>query len=334
MGKGTNLPNQPPASPADELLAQLAGDEIDKLLAEAEGDGPVVEPPPAGSGALRAPAMPPVVDDDALLKDLEALTREIGQELGEAAPTRDPADAISSAPAVSDGKILPAIESPAEPESLDDSISKQMEDLYAAVNRDTVPQTPSPLRAATKAPASSAPQSSGGDSLDDALASGMDALFKAMNEETAERSANIEQGVAPPPAASDAIDTSASASAGDAVAEQSKGETAGADPAAREVAPAEAPQGEIGSAPQPPTTESAGPVAQRDAAVDASPTFHVEPDVKLLVRMPLYIRLLELANHPFESATDLMRDAAGRIAVLTILNSAVLLIYIFVIRKH
>jgi len=61
------------AQSADDLLSQLAGDEIDRLLAESEGETPPANktaehaPVPAAPAEIAKPAAAPVVDLDAVL---------------------------------------------------------------------------------------------------------------------------------------------------------------------------------------------------------------------------------------------------------------------------
>ena len=141
MGQATvDLPDQPdPAaveaaappptslSSADDLLAQLAGEEIDRLLAEADAERPpianrplasaqaVLAPAPQATATLAVPASPaapatanpPTIDVPVIAQDLDALFDELTTARpADASPTPTVAGAASNAVA---GTSPPAV---------------------------------------------------------------------------------------------------------------------------------------------------------------------------------------------------------------------------------
>ena len=49
---------------------------------------------------------------------------------------------------------------------------------------------------------------------------------------------------------------------------------------------------------------------------------------------PIFVRLLELINAPFAFCPDVLRDMLGKVAILTMMNSLAVLIYVLLFRKH
>ena len=66
--------------------------------------------------------------------------------------------------------------------------------------------------------------------------------------------------------------------------------------------------------------------ADADAAVAAA-------EAAKLARLEPVIRVLETVNAPISSASDAFRDALGKIAILTLVNSIAVLIYVLFIRR-
>ena len=49
-------------------------------------------------------------------------------------------------------------------------------------------------------------------------------------------------------------------------------------------------------------------------------------------RVPLFVRLLEWINAPFDALPDSARDAIGKVAVMTLVNAVAILIYVLFFR--
>jgi len=116
MGQATvDLPdplNPPTAAPnisaADDLLSQLAGDEIDRLLADADG-GPAM-PPPSAPPALDKRPGPAAVDPTAAIDELFAELQAAPVGAAKPAPVEAPATVVAESAPPS-----PVAEAPAEP---------------------------------------------------------------------------------------------------------------------------------------------------------------------------------------------------------------------------
>jgi hypothetical protein len=64
---------------------------------------------------------------------------------------------------------------------------------------------------------------------------------------------------------------------------------------------------------------------------DVDPEQQVAPDEQ---RPPLLVRVLEVINLPFEACPQVVRDALGKVAILTALNSIGVLLYVMLLRRH
>jgi len=51
-------------------------------------------------------------------------------------------------------------------------------------------------------------------------------------------------------------------------------------------------------------------------------------------RTPILVKILELINSPFATCPDMLRDMLGKIAILTLMNSVGLILYVMLFRKH
>jgi len=50
--------------------------------------------------------------------------------------------------------------------------------------------------------------------------------------------------------------------------------------------------------------------------------------------LPVYVRALEVLNSPFASMPNSLREAFGKIAILTLFNSVAVLVYVLIFRRH
>jgi hypothetical protein len=155
MGQAAvDLPETPDAAPApltsaDDLLAQLAGAEIDRMLAESDGDLGEQEPgnmpaEHADDAIARAPA-----DEAELNKLLESASAE----------AKDAADALAEQAAQAPAPVIPAAQagthSPAAAQSPTEDYSAQMDALFKELN--AAAPAPQPASASKTTPAD-APQ--------------------------------------------------------------------------------------------------------------------------------------------------------------------------------
>lgn len=108
---------------------------------------------------------------------------------------------------------------------------------------------------------------------------------------------------------------------------------------------------ELNAAPPPPPAPAAAPEPAPAAEIQTSaaelaaltapvaepePEVHEEsiPQLRSLEKPSILMRILELINAPFAACPDVLRDALGKIAILTLMNSLAVLLYLFLFRRH
>jgi hypothetical protein len=77
--------------------------------------------------------------------------------------------------------------------------------------------------------------------------------------------------------------------------------------------------------------------AALDASVEAVAAVGAEIDAQQELesdRLPIYLRPLEWINAPLEYFPDTVREAFGKIAILTLFNSLAVLLYVLIFRRH
>ncbi|HEY7115334.1 MAG TPA: hypothetical protein VH475_02045 [Tepidisphaeraceae bacterium] len=279
---------------ADDLLSQLAGEEIDRLLAQADELGVpeprnVDRPADPAPAARTAPAAPAPATPgpttaatetaaDPILDATEAALDDLFKELKDDAAASDSADPAPApkpqaartgekdkaekiaAAVLGDPSIAPA---PAAPKPADQLISERAEDLIAQVKRDG--------------------------------------------------------GMVPAPAAEDDLTEIAEPSAAaDLAAELDADEAAHAAAVTR-----------ITKAPNPASNadeSAAGLVEITEGEVDESTVVYE--------RVPLVVRVLEWVNAPLASLSWGGREAVGKVAIATALNAIAILVYLLLFRRH
>lgn len=267
MGQAVvDLPNPleapPPAtmSGTDDLLAQLAGDEIDRLLAEADADRPAPSPPVAVAA--------PGAQDPAL----NSVPTEIAP-----APVANPAPAAVAAPApVTAEAVAPAV-SAALPTETDDELDALLNQLN---------ESP-PVAAPIPTSESAAP----------------DAAPKSLTDQVPQVLAQFgtEPAAAATPTAPESVEAVMS--------------TAERDALNLSTLPAETEAAEQQDA-------ATATIAAEAEALSAEPSGRLRPA----------IRILEWINAPVASVPDAMRDTLGKVAILTLVNSIAVLIYVLFMR--
>ena len=301
MGQATvDLPDpleQPPAaSPAntDDLLAQLAGDEIDRLLAEADADAPA--PAAVAVPALQpeAPADPPAPATGSVSIPPAPVESPSGPTVA-IPPAAPVAEAAQVAPAIPEGGVAPGAD-------VGGAVQSQLDDLLQELTAGTTPSSPTPTSAAAPAPASleapapaapAAELSAAANAVDQEIASAAPAVLKDLE---AELEAVAPAGSATASAPAEPVNPDATTSAG-----ERRG---------------------LGASPEDASTS--GAVVNQDE-VDAL----LEPEA-----LPIYLKPLEWLNAPFDLLPDTVRDVIGKVALLTLFTAVAVLVYVFLIRKH
>jgi hypothetical protein len=263
---------------ADDLLSQLAGDEIDRLLAQAEsssnldGEGP--------DSAADAPAKP---------------------SLDSAAPAAPEDAARKSAVSSFVGQGDPALES---------ELDNLLGNLEAA---DTPVQGTDPATSPAPKPSSAAERA------DAALKNELDQVFDQM---TAAQGPEAPAADSAPPASPPASPVSES-------------------PPAAAHAPVK-PPGSID------LLKVLDPIVAKDAAAEhaqetaaAHASHHEAPEAPSMEenppaaegRPPFYVVILEMINSPLDGLSPEVRDMAGKIGIMTLINAAAILLYVLFFRR-
>ena len=302
------------AAGMDDLLAQLAGDEIDRLLAEAEAETPrrpETPPPPA----------PPAGRSDT---DFEAATPPPNPTAFDGAAAPAPATAASVDPFAAD--VAGVIGSPW-------SSATPIAPARSDVRRGTVPVPADPIAAPWTAadvpPAESDPTTFNEQATD---------LHATVEGVAAHLPAGATSDVTWPPAAT--ANTPTSVFPPGAVEQVLAAEAAGLLGTPPGVPPTDLPP--AGSSLSPSEAAFATTAAERSAldaaATAATPTAAAalpyatpggegtdagDPD-----GLPFYLRPFELMNAPLAACPDWVRDAVGKVAILTLVNALGVLAYV------
>jgi hypothetical protein len=107
-------------------------------------------------------------------------------------------------------------------------------------------------------------------------------------------------------------------------------QTPGAPAATASVQPAESPADEQHTTRQELAALNA---PQEQAQPQVQPKAATADESQPQPRDPLYIRLLELINAPLKLFPDTVRDALGKVAILTLMNAVGVLLYVLLFRK-
>ena len=291
---------------ADDLLAQLAGDEVDRLLAEADASTP--GPLNVDVAVTDDPSVPielePVSDAEAQINDglsseeAEGINElfKLGNKEGEAA-----ASEAAPAPAADEDKVEAAPLEKVEAAPLEKVKTAAAEDPTAQTQRATA-------EAILQKPAEQPP-------------SAADALAKEMEEDERAHAAAVAR-MKQPAASPEPI----AASAKPAVAE--KEPVAPAPAAAAAPAPAATPAPAVNAAAEAETVlEAPSAVIDEDEVdLDAEPAEQFQT--------PLLVRVLEWINAPLSGLSDAAREAVGKVALVTTLNAVAVLTYVLLFRRH
>lgn len=241
------------APSADDLLAQMAGEEIDRLLADesaleeissASASRPMDVPPASvPSAPAAAPAASIEEPDSETARQLDALFAELVSS--EPPVPANPPPRLAPAPAPAPVPVAHA--------EADAAISQQLDDLFAQL------QAGEPVAGAAETPPAPAPAPA--------------EPPVPISLDPADQTSALERQVL----AAEVLDP---------------------EPAEPEPAPVE------GDLPiEPPTP-----------------------------RVPLYLRLLELINAPVANISDTFREALGKVAIATLVNALLILMYVLFVR--
>jgi len=340
MVKAVELPDpldKPPLGPnpnADELLAQMADEAIDRLLNQAQhqkleatmADEPVTTTPPG----IAAPDAEPALD-------------AAGQAPVEAEGRAD--SFAPSGPPATESIVSPPSALPAD--VADPQLAAQFNELFEELNRSSASRddavqpvaaatSPASLRSAespTAADAASPADAKGAppavEEQDATLARQLDALFEALTPGKP----------APPAAAEPPLQTEAKSGEPEPPSVQPQ---APAPATATAAAPAEAPVAAVASEPatqaavdKASAPDQSGPLEPQVLADRAlrqvAAQVRAEADVPVggaSPHTPLYIRVLELLNAPMAGCSDAARDLAGKVAIMTLLLAMAVLIWV------
>jgi hypothetical protein len=308
------------AAGADDLLAQMAGQEIDRLLADAE-----VEPEPA-AGAL-TPA--------GVARALEAKTPQVEGGPPQADLTNQSPAGSPARPVDPDADLLPDVPGlePADPGPA------SARSAGAGLEASTLPRANIPVGPNTSATEDAAVAELF-DQLTGGIGSGIDGAGAAAPDSLAGAGDAVPAGATPPerddpeaPADASRLEAVSSstpigersyAAANPDVFEMTAAERAALEaplPATDDLLDAPSPIDELPPEPAP-ADQTATPASEGE---EPAPIFQYE-------RVPFYVRMLEWVNAPFDALPDGARDAIGKVAVMTLVNAVAILIYVLFFR--
>lgn len=298
-----------PTANADELLAQLAGDEIDRMLAEADVERPAAED--------AAPAAAAVVDAEVVA----AATAAVDAELPVAAAAQVEAPVAAESPVVESlvdapPEAAPAFGSPvAKRESAKPSpeMSSALDELFNAINDSPIPApvVRDPPKPAPPPGSEPAAPSRAAVELDDALSAQLNDLFTELNKPDPS---------VPQPAAKVAA----------------KPVEKVADKKVIEIAPPKAEPAKSVAAQE--TDDLERQVLSADAMEAVGQAMAAPPPAERIAKVrksdsiPIYMLPLVWINAPLAKCSDDVRDMIGKIAITTLINAMAVLIYVLLFR--
>jgi hypothetical protein len=349
---------------ADDLLAQLAGEEVDRLLAEADGvtlppvehveippaaaSEPVEAAPPvaaATAAAAPAPGADPAAAAAPVAKDeTGAAMEELFNQLT-AATSENPlpppgkaevAEAVAADEATVDGlltEINHALSSDAAPTALPAPAP-----AAAPVPEATPAPAPAVESATTVMPSTS--EAIGLEILDPPAPA--DAAAAAANAAQATPAATVEETLAQ--RAQELIeqakqqDAAPAAAAAPAAQPASAADALAAEMAADEKAHAAAMR-RMSGAPAATGASAADLAVIDEAAVEHAAQLEAaetaaQSELDGGRRASLLVRLLEWLNAPLSSLSEELREALGKVALVTMFNSVAVLLYVMIFRRH
>jgi hypothetical protein len=271
---------------ADDLLAQLAGDEVDRLLAEAE-DGSTAAADPAAT----ADAVGDAVDER--VRSASALV-----ETGEPDETQAALD-----------QLFDEIRATPDPASPPRGLSELVDDELTVAQRE-LGKAPSPDVDA------------------------VEAADRPSISLIAEASAVVDAAPAipEPPSVADAL--AAEMEEDDRIHGRRGAAVAPAGPAVAPAEPVETPTDDLNAEPVDPDVEAAAePLAGVVIEESAEEPLEAEMAEAADARVPLVVRVLEWMNAPLAGLSDGVREALGKIAIVTTLNAVAVLLYVLIFRK-
>ncbi|MDB5292563.1 MAG: hypothetical protein JWL69_3804 [Phycisphaerales bacterium] len=268
----------------DDLIAQLAGDEIDRLMADSDREAPAADA--QFEAVAHAPA-PPVATAPARPAGEKAPPSPKSPSVNGAARTKQPATAPSA---------TPIVESPAN-----------------------------------------APEPAPAESLSEAdLAAGIDAVFSKIAADEpkpgSEAAQASTQGSIDPPARKVSV---AQAAIHAVEAEGLAGDQSlvpQSDVALMESSLAAAPSTDL-SDPEPTEADLADMEAEAEKSELSAPIPHDDlPETNQPT--PMLVRVLELFNSPLSACPESVREAMGKVAVITLVNALAVLAYVLIFRRR
>ena len=266
---------------ADDLLAQLAGAEIDRLLADTDRSAPTTlpttEPMPEIAAQLEQRLNPPAPSDGTSTPS-NTDQAQSGTGNGKAVA------AAPSAPPVAKGK--PEAKSAG---ATDAQFAAEVDALFKELN------------------------------VDPATMDAEAAEAVAANVAAAAPTAPVSSALETPPTALEASDPTPSDTSSETTDQPADQATSAVEKAALAV------EAEIAAD----SASSATPKTIGNALVEVKQQQQHESSSD---RVPVYVRLLEMVNAPLNAFPDSMRDLVGKLAILTLMNSLGVLLYILLFR--
>jgi hypothetical protein len=302
---------------ADDLLAQLAGDEVERLLSDAEAGGP--EPLNVDRAAFdAAAAMPGVIAERA-----DGKTGEAGRDVKAAAN-------LGGGSAKSTGDIRAGNDSVFDAtEAAIDGLFDDADEVAAPGAGAAVEKSAGPAPISTRRAGEAKPATVDNQSIEEVITRRAQDLIAQAREEAVDEIPKI--GAEEPLSAADALaaEMDADERAHEAALKRLKqGGEAAVDHSA---------SGPLITAKLSPETADAAldelaASAEATVRIDEEKVDYTQADPE--PRVPLLVRVLELMNAPLVGLSESVRVAMGKVAIVTSLNAVGVLVYVLVFRRH
>jgi hypothetical protein len=326
MGQAnTSLPD-PLSAPAsgmtgtDDLLSQLAGDEIDRLLAEADVAAPstvAAELDESVSGAVSVEDLVNIDKSAVTAAADEALARldEIQQKADEVERSvRELTEPVAT-PAPAPVSAATASTKPAPADDADAALNAELDALFDELNQSNPGQSAAKATEAVAAQPEAKVESGG--KSETLQASEINELFKQLTADPDTAANDDETAAATPPNVADEI------------VEKTPVEVP---------ASAAAPVVAAVAAAAPPLLAPVKPVAATDTSLaELANTVGTSHDAKeaedsSAASVPLLLKPLEWVNAPFAALPDETREFLGKAAIITVVNALAVMMYVMFFR--
>jgi len=300
---------------ADDLLAQLAGDEVDRMLSEADAAAPEALNVDRAVPDAPAVVITPPATDRPVAKSAARKLANVNANSNATARTQT-APLATSVPAAKPAKVVPADNSVLE------ATEAALDGLFNELNASLPQVSPVVVKAAEAEPVP-AVEPAPPENETPVNAQSIEEVLTRRAQDLIAQATREDDAIVP----DSSLSTGEPLSAADALAAEMEADERAHLEALKRMkagAPAEEPEAVAEAVPAP---VEAGPTQIDEDKVDYS-----KPDKA--DRVPLLVRVLEWINAPLAGLSDGVRAAIGKVALVTTLNAIAVFAYVVLFRRH